>query len=255
MTRRSVLFTVAAPLTAAVWLASCSRDEPPTAASASLSQQAAAEQAGSRDFQREFNLGLCTWASSGDNPYFKLRPGYTLVLEGRSDGADVRLRIRVLDETRQVAGVTTRVVEERETEDGELVEVSRNYFAICEPSNSVFYFGEEVDNYEDGRIVNHNGSWRAGVNGARAGLAMPGLPLIGARYFQEIAPGIALDRAEILEVDATQPTGLGRFRDVLVTEESTPLEPGARETKAYALHVGLIRDADLTLVRFGMNVR
>jgi hypothetical protein len=255
MRRRSVLFAIAAPLTTAFWLASCSRDDAPTSAAdgASLSRQTAAATAG--DFQREFHPELCTWQSRGDNPYFRLLPGYTLVLEGRSDGANVRLRVRVLDETRQVAGVTTRVVEERETEDGELVEVSRNYFAICQPNNSVFYFGEDVDNYEDGRVVDHGGSWHAGVNGAKAGVMMPGLPLLGARYFQEIAPGVALDRAEIVEVDGVQRTALGTFHDVLVTAESTPLEPGVVETKAYVPHIGQVRDAELTLVRFGMNLR
>ena len=77
---------------------------------------------------------------------------------------------------------------ERETADGELVEISRNYFAICRPSNSVFYFGEDVNIYENGEVVSHEGAWLAGVNGAREGMIMPGTVLIGARYFQEIAP-------------------------------------------------------------------
>jgi hypothetical protein len=146
------------------------------------------------------------------------------------------------------------VVEERETEDGELTEVSRNYFAICSQNNSVFYFGEDVDFYEDGEIVNHDGSWLHGQRGARAGLIMPGLPLLGARYFQEVAPGVALDRAEIVDLQASLRTPLRRFTNVLLTEESTPLEPGVTELKFYAPGIGLIRDADLLLVHAGFAV-
>jgi hypothetical protein len=99
--------------------------------------------------------------STGRNPYFVLEPGYELVLE---DG-DERLTVTVLPETKTVAGVETRVVEERETKGGALVEISRNYFAISARTNSVFYFGEEVDMYRDGRVVSHEGAWLAGCEG------------------------------------------------------------------------------------------
>jgi hypothetical protein len=157
--------------------------------------------------------------------------------------------ITVLDETRVIDGITTRVVEERETIDGELFEVSRNFFAFCTETNSAFYFGEEVDFYEDGEIIGHEGSWLHGRDGARAGLQMPGLPLLGARYYQEIAPGVALDRAEILRLDETLTTPAGRFTGLLVTEETTPLEPDARERKLYAPDIGLIRDGAALLTR------
>ena len=68
------------------------------------------------------------------------------------------------------------MVEERETKDGKLVEVSRNYFAISKRTNSVYYFGEDVDEYKDGKVARHGGSWLAGTGGARFGLLMPGQP-------------------------------------------------------------------------------
>lgn len=256
-----IVGTVGTLLLAAVWLTSCEKESLPTAegalnpaADAGPAAQLEDARAGGARFQRDFDFDECAFANRGGNPYFRLQPGFTLVLAGESDGARVRLRIRVLDQTEQVDGVSTRVVEERETEDGELVEVARNFFAICREHNSVVYFGEDVDNYENGRIVNHDGSWRAGVMGAVPGLIMAGLPVLGARYFQEVAPGVALDRAEVIDVDATERTPLRTFEGVLVTEESTPLEPGVRETKAYAPGVGQIRDADLRLVRFGFNL-
>ena len=154
----------------------------------------------------------------------------------------------MLEDTLTVDGVETRVVEERETEDGELVEVSRNYFAVCTENGSVFYFGEDVDDYENGVVVDHDGSWRAGVDGARAGVVMPGLNLVGARYFQEVAPGVAMDRAETVSVTETLSTPAGSFTNVLKTKETTPLEKGVKEFKLYAPGVGLIRDEDLDLI-------
>ncbi len=66
-------------------------------------------------------------------------------MEREEDGKELQLIMTVLNETKIVDGVETRVVEERETEGGNLVEVSRNFFAICSPTNNAIYFGEEVD--------------------------------------------------------------------------------------------------------------
>jgi len=157
----------------------------------------------------------------------------------------------VLNETRSVAGVDTRIVEERETDGGNLVEVSRNFFAISKRTNSVFYFGEEVDVYKDGKIANHEGAWLAGANGAKFGLMMPGVPLLKARYFQEIAPRVAMDRAEIVSLSVTMKTPAGDFTNGLKVDETTPLEPLAKESKYYAKGVGLIQDGSLKLVKYG----
>ena len=62
--------------------------------------------------------------------------------------------------------------------------------------SDVFYFGEEVDDYKDGKIVDHGGAWRADNDNSKAGIIMPGTVLLGARHYQEIAPN-AMDRAEI----------------------------------------------------------
>jgi hypothetical protein len=198
-------------------------------------------------FTDSFQIERCTFATTGRNPYFILVPGHRLELEGKDRSGIVHLTITVLNETLTVGGVKTRVVEERETEDGQLVEVSRNYFAVCTENESVFYFGEDVDIYKNGVIDNHDGSWHAGVSGARAGVVMPGLNLVGARYFQEVAPDVALDRAETLSVTETMETPAGTFTNVLKTKETSGLEKG-KEFKFYAPGVGLIRDADVELV-------
>ena len=112
-----------------------------------------------------FDLENCNFASTGKNSYFILEPGYQVILEGEEDGEKLQLVMTVLNETKVVDGIETRVVEEKETEGGNLVEVSRNYFAICKPTNNAIYFGEDVDMYEDGEIVSHEGAWLAGQNG------------------------------------------------------------------------------------------
>lgn len=195
----------------------------------------------------DFGVEKAELASSGRNPYFILEPGYQLTLE---DGNE-RLVITVLKQTRMVDGVETRVVEERETKDGKLVEVSRNFFAISQRTNSVFYFGEEVDIYKDDKIVSHEGAWLSGVKGAKFGLMMPGEPLLAARYYQEIAPDVAMDRAEISSLQKTLKMPAGEFKNCLTTEETSPLEPGSRGQKYYARGVGLLQDGDLKLVKYG----
>src|ERR1043166_887591 len=162
------------------------------------------------------------------------------------------LVITVLDETKVVGGVETRVVEERETENGLPAEVSRNYFAISKKDSSVYYFGEDVDEYEDGKLSGHGGSWHAGENGARFGLMMPGAPRVGARYYQEVAPHVAMDRAEIVSVTDTYETPAGKFENCVKTIETTPLEKG-RETKIYAPGVGQLQDGAMKLVRYGRS--
>jgi hypothetical protein len=205
------------------------------------------------EFTEEFFIEDCTFSDTGANPFLILEPNYQLVLRGEEDDTEIELIITVLDETRLVDGVTTRVVEERESEDGELVEVSRNFLAICEETNSVFYFGEEVDDYENGEIVSHSGEWLAGEGDNTAGIIMPGTILLGARYQQEIAPDIAMDRAEIISMDETVDTPAGEFEDVLQIKETNPLEKNAVEYKFYVQDIGLIQDADLKLEEHGFT--
>src|SRR5918997_4074991 len=209
------------------------------------------ETEGENEYTESFRTEECTFSSTGRNPFFILEPNYQLVLAGGEGGEAAQVTITVLNETREVNGTETRVVEERETIGGELVEISRNFFAICEETNSVFYFGEEVDDYEDGNIISHGGAWLAGEDANRAGIIMPGTILMGARYYQEIAPNVALDRAEIIDTDGELVVSAGSFDDVLVVAESNPLEPGVEELKYYAPGVGLLQDEDLKLVEYG----
>jgi hypothetical protein len=198
-----------------------------------------------------FNVDKKDFLSVGSNDYFRLEPGYRLKLEGREGLRRTTLIITVLKETRRVDGVETRIVEERESKGGKLVEVSRNFFAFNAADHGVYYFGEEVDIYKNGRVAGHEGAWESGKNGARFGLMVPGKPEAGARFYQEIAPGVAMDRAEIVALDAALKTPAGEFTACLKVAETNPLESGAKEHKLYAPGVGLIKDGSLLLVEYG----
>ena len=197
-----------------------------------------------------FDLENCDFVSSGENSYFILIPGYQVILGGQEDGEEPELVMTVLNETKVVDGIETRVVEEKETEGGNIVEVSRNYFAMCGPTNNAIYFGEDVDMYEDGKIVSHEGAWLAGENGSKGGMIMPGKAEVGLKYYQEIAPGVAEDRAEIISVNDTLDTPAGTFKQVLKTEETNALQPGEKEFKFYAPGIGLIQDEAIKLVKY-----
>jgi len=199
---------------------------------------------GTAGFEDSFPVDKATLADEGYNPYFILRPGYRLTYV---DGEDT-LTITVLDETKVVDGVRTRVVEERETEDGRLAEISRNYFAIDPETMDVYYFGEDVDDYEDGAVAGHGGAWLSGVKGAKFGLIMPGRPSYGRKYYQEIAPGVAMDRAEVVELGGEMRTPAGTYTQVLEVRESSAIERGS-ESKWYAPGVGLLKDEGFLLTK------
>jgi hypothetical protein len=80
---------------------------------------------------------------------------------------------------------------------------------------------------------------------------MPGIILLGSRYFQEVAPRVAMDRAEIVSMTAIVQTPAGKFQNCLKTKETTPLEPSVTEFKLYAPTIGIVKDGPLKLVSHG----
>jgi len=134
-----------------------------------------------------FEVNKADLLPTGKNAYIPMQPGRVLHLRHGDD----TLTVTILPDTQVVDGVTTGVLEERETKHGKLVEVSRNLLATDQRTGDVYYFGEDVDNYKDGKIVNHESEWRAGVGGARFGLMIPAAPAIGQAFYQEIAPKVA----------------------------------------------------------------
>ena len=199
---------------------------------------------GDQAWRDKFTVKRANLVDRGSNTYFILEPGYRLRLENGNEA----LTVTVLDETRVVDRVKTRVVEERETKDGQLVEVSRNFFAIDRTTMDLYYFGEAVDIYKNGQVSSHEGQWLSGENGAKFGLMIPGKPRVGDKYYQENAPGVARDRAEVISTTEEFKVPAGSFKNCLRTRESSEIESGV-EDKGYAPNVGLIKHADFTLVK------
>jgi hypothetical protein len=188
-----------------------------------------------------------SWATTGGNQYWTLTPGRVTIFKGIVDGVPQTATITVTDKTQTIGGVLTRTVNDTVTNSvtGQVIEIAIDHFAVCKDSSSVFYFGEYTTDYENGKVVSHKGSWQHGVNGAHAGVVMPGINLLGAKYYQEVAPPDAVDQGETVEVNVntTGHTGCIRVKD------TTPLEPGVEEFKIYCQGVGLVDDNGSLLVK------
>jgi hypothetical protein len=209
---------------------------------------------------KEFNLGAVglpaggTFAPFSNHPYFPFAPGRRLVLEGMESGKNIVLTITVLNEVRSISvgiagserGVPTRVIEERKTANGQLVEASRSFFAQCVETGDVHFFGKEVDRYDGGVVVGHEGSWLAGAGGAEAGIIMPANLTVGARYFQQTAPGVAHDLAVNSASGLTVTVLVGTFTNcVRITVTSSLGTNGGPREMTCAPGIGLISDRNI----------
>lgn len=202
---------------------------------------------------RRIDIGVCdpddgTFTTEIDNPFFPLPVGHRLVLENDGLFTTELVRITVLDETETVAGIETRVVEEYEASDGRVTEISRNYFAQTS-DGYVCYFGEAVDIFDGaGNVTSHHGAWRADGDRNVPGIFMPPDPHVGQSFQQEIAPGIAEDEAQIVELGATTEVPAGTFDGTVTIVDRSPLD-GSSGQKVYARGIGLIVDEGAVLTR------
>ena len=199
---------------------------------------------GPKEFQSSFPVDKKNLGVKGNNEYFPLTPGYRLSFRHGKD-TDV---LTMLEETKIIDGVECRVMEDREEKNGQLLELTLDYFAIDVLTNDVYYMGEDVNVYKDGKVVSHKGGWLSGVNGAKFGMMLPGKPQVGQRFYQEMAPGVGMDRMEVKSVSEKITTPSGTYENVVLVEETSPLEKGVKDKKWYAKGVGTVRDAEMSLV-------
>ncbi len=197
---------------------------------------------GSGDWRADFAVNKKDLSATGTNPYFVLTLGFRLYYEKGKNA----LTTTVLNETKVIDGVETRAVEDREMKNGQAVELTRDYYAMDSNTKDVYYFGEEVDIYKNGKVVGHEGSWLSGVKGAKFGMMMPGAVQVGQKFYQEQAPGVGMDRAEVLAVAGTTPAGT--FKNCVHTNETSAIEKGS-EQKWYAPGVGIVKDPEFVLTR------
>ena len=185
-----------------------------------------------------------------DNPYFTLPVGSTRTYMSITDEGTERIVIGVLNDTREVMGVTCRVVRDRVFLDDVLIEDTHDWFAQDDIGN-VWYMGEEVDNYNydmDGGLIDitHEGAWEAGkdVAGlgtlARPGYQMKAAPMPGDVYHQEYYPGEAEDMGEVIALTAPVTLADGTEYQCLQTRDFSALDSGPGEFKYYAPGFGVI---------------
>jgi hypothetical protein len=175
-----------------------------------------------------------------DNPWMPLRVGARWEYrETDGEGAEQKVEVTVLDETREVMGIEVRVVHDVVSEDGELIEDTFDWYAQDADGN-VWYFGEETKEFENGKVSTTAGSWEAGVDGAQPGILVPAAPEVGMTYRQEYYAGEAEDAAAVLSLDEKAQVPYGKFDRVLMTKDYTPLEPDILEHKFYARGVGMV---------------
>lgn len=174
-----------------------------------------------------------------DNPYLPFEPGTTMMYEGASEDEKETNTVTVTTRTREVLGVTCTVVKDVVYAEGEIAELTFDWFAQDRYGN-VWYFGEDSREYEDGKPAGPEGSWEAGVDGALPGIVMLGDPVVGDKYRQEYYQGEAEDLGQVLELGASVEVPYGSYDDVLITKDWNPLEPGVTEHKYYARGVGVV---------------
>ncbi|HJU25763.1 MAG TPA: hypothetical protein VJ722_03710 [Rhodanobacteraceae bacterium] len=175
-----------------------------------------------------------------DNPWFPLKPGTTFVYKA---GDHALIRTSVTHDTITIAGVKCVVVHDEQSTDGIVEENTYDYYAQ-DRSGNVWYFGEDTAEYTHGFPTSVEGAWRAGVAGAKPGIAMHAPPVPGELYRQEFALGVAEDMAKVTGFHQPVHVPYGDF-NALKTFEFTPLEPGAKENKYYAFGIGQVLSVDL----------
>jgi len=179
------------------------------------------------------------FVSRVSNRYFRLRPGAIFTYEKRTSKGTERTEIEVTGQTKRVLGVLTTVVRHRGWLNGQLREDARDWYAQDRRGN-VWYFGEEVDNYENGRLKDHSGSWEAGVNGAKPGIVMLNEPIVGLTYRQEYYKGEAEDMGTVIALNRTVSTAAGTFRGCLQTRDWSLIDKTVNEYKYYCPQVGFL---------------
>lgn len=175
-----------------------------------------------------------------DNPWFPLQPGTTYVYRGVKEGQPTRDVFRVTAATKAVQGVRCTVVRDRLYLRGRLHERTEDWYAQDRAGN-VWYFGETTAELKpNGSVRSTEGSWQAGVDGARAGIFMPAHPHRGQSGRQEYYKGHAEDHFRVLSLSASVETSAASSSHALLTREWTPLEPRVVDHKLYVKGIGTV---------------
>jgi hypothetical protein len=213
----------------------------PKPASSTASTTGSGSQGGLPQGSESVKLDPADFSINIDNPYWPMSPGSKWVYsETDTKGTKEKVVVEVTHKTKMIAnGIEARVIRDTVTENGVPVEITYDWYSQDKAGN-IWYLGEYVTNYKNGKVVGHGGSFEAGVDGAQPGIAMPANPEPGLSYRQEYYKGEAEDKAAIITVGEEQvQVPFGYFnKDVLMTRDLVPTEPKVQELKFYAPNVG-----------------
>jgi hypothetical protein len=188
------------------------------------------------------------------NELFPLTPGKILVSTGIKDGRPALDLFAPSRRTRVIDGVRTRVVEDRGYLDNVLAERTSDYYAQDRCGN-VWYFGEDTATLDrHGRVVDTEGSWHAGVDGAQPGVFMQAHPQLGRRFRREWYQGQAEDVVKVIDRSAAVTVPYGRFQHALRTAEWTALEPEVLDNKFYVAGIGQVAEVSVKGPREGLRL-
>jgi hypothetical protein len=221
-------------------LAACGADHPPRAAApattpATTSATTPATTSGTTSPSP-------TFVAAVDNPWFPLTPGARWVYTGVKDGERARDVVVVGRDTKVVLGVRCVVVHDELYLSGVLHERTDDWYAQDGEGN-VWYFGEATAELDAaGKVVSREGSWQAGVGGARQGIYLPGSPAVGKTGLQEYLKGHAEDHFKVLSLTASIRVPATSSHAALLTEEWTPLEPDVLDHKYYVRGIGEVKE-------------
>ena len=180
------------------------------------------------------------FVSQVDNPWFPLKPGTVYRYRGIKDGQRSNDVFNVVHGTRVIQGVRCTAVRDLLYTRGRLHERTTDWYAQ-DASGNVWYYGEATAELDArGKVVSREGSWRAGVNGARAGIYMPAHPRPGHGGRQEFYRGHAEDQFTVVSLSARVHTPAASSNHALLTKEFTRLEPGVLDHKYYVRGIGTV---------------
>ena len=179
-----------------------------------------------------------SFSSRVDNQWFPLLPATRYVYAGVKDGKRSRDVMTVTHQTKTIAGVPCVVVHDRLYLRGRLGERTIDWYSQDSRGN-VWYFGENTAELDaHGRVTSTEGTWTTGVDGAKPGILMPAHPRLGQSGRQEYYKGHAEDHFKVIGLFSTvSPPGT---KNTLLTQETTPLEPGTIDHKLYVRGIGTV---------------
>ena len=181
-----------------------------------------------------------TYSANVTNEWFPLAPGSVYRYRGVKDGEPSREVMTVTHRTRTLDGAETIVVKDLLYLRGRLEERTRDYYTQDDDGN-VWYFGEDTAELDaKGRVTTREGTWHAGVDGAKPGIFMYAHPRVGQSARQEYLKGQAEDHFAVLRRGIAVTVPFKAFRGALLTKEWTPVEPGVLDHKYYARGIGTV---------------